>query len=393
MARGFRPAPGARAGVVVDVYGLMHDRTRAPPCGPGRTRSPTTACCSSSSRRRRHAAPPGVECPAARHFAYHSVPAARRLFADAGLSAVAVRSYSLYGGSVLLLATRTGTGPEPASRRRGLERRELGRGRPRPGHDGTPRPRHPSATSRGCATGSADATAPGSTGRVRGRSPSSPRRSYLRAPSPRSWTGSRQAGAPDARHHDPRRGAGRAAGRGPQGILLMLPDLLDELRDTWPGLAGRWVVYGAVDRPARELRSRGQKTRAGGSARRAGHPRPGWASWAAISSRRFQGMIRIVRARRVQSFRREDRDVGARRVSPVLVRVAVDDEVDEVRPDPAVVQQGVGLARRAVAGDRRAASSRGDQELQEVALRGLDPLGEARISPTGPRGRRRAPGP
>ena len=31
----------------------------------------------------------------------------------------------------------------------------------------------------------------------------------------------------------------------PDSILLMLPDLADELRDAWPRLAERWVVYGA----------------------------------------------------------------------------------------------------------------------------------------------------
>jgi hypothetical protein len=27
-------------------------------------------------------------------------------------------------------------------------------------------------------------------------------------------------------------------------VLLMLPDLADELRETWPALADRWVVWG-----------------------------------------------------------------------------------------------------------------------------------------------------
>jgi hypothetical protein len=31
----------------------------------------------------------------------------------------------------------------------------------------------------------------------------------------------------------------------PDQVLLMLPDLLGELRDAWPRLAHRWVVYGA----------------------------------------------------------------------------------------------------------------------------------------------------
>src|SRR6516225_9043338 len=47
----------------------------------------------------------------------------------------------------------------------------------------------------------------------------------------------------------------------------------------------------------------------------------------------------------------EDRDVRTRKEQALLVRVAVDGEVEEVRADPAVVEERVALPRRAVAGD------------------------------------------
>ena len=108
----FVPAPGPQAGVVVDVYGLMHDRDQAGALLARREalsddgtlvlQFPSYA----ATLRRR-------EWNALRHghFAYHSVPAARRLLAQAGLSVLAARSYDLYSGSVLLLASRSGAGP------------------------------------------------------------------------------------------------------------------------------------------------------------------------------------------------------------------------------------------------------------------------------------------
>src|SRR6476469_7234014 len=109
---GFRPATGVRADVVVDVYGLMHDRDKAAAL---RARADALAehgtlllqfpSYAGTLRRR--------EWNALRHghFAYHSVPAARRLLAQAGLRVYAARSYPLYSGSVLLLASRSGSGP------------------------------------------------------------------------------------------------------------------------------------------------------------------------------------------------------------------------------------------------------------------------------------------
>ena len=66
---------------------------------------------------------------------------------------------------------------------------------------------------------------------------------------------------------------------------------------------------------------------------------------------------------------RMDRDVRARREPAVLVRVAIHEVVEEVVPDPAVREQRVRLARRAVAGDPGSAPLLLDEKCEEVALR------------------------
>ena len=59
----------------------------------------------------------------------------------------------------------------------------------------------------------------------------------------------------------------------------MLPDLLGELRDAWPELSDRWVVYGAplTDRPPPlgQRRRTSRRPRAAGAARRASRPTRG----------------------------------------------------------------------------------------------------------------------
>ena len=93
-----------------------------------------------------------------------------------------------------------------------------------------------------------------------------------------------------------------------------------------------------------------------------------------------------------------DRDVGSRQELALLVRVPVDGEVDEVRPDAAVVEQGVPLARGAIAGDGRALALQPDKEIEDAAL-GLLHLGrEAAVpvdvgEPEGLLGRPAAPSP
>src|SRR5690606_26413076 len=64
-----------------------------------------------------------------------------------------------------------------------------------------------------------------------------------------------------------------------------------------------------------------------------------------------------------------DRNACARRVRTLLVRIAVDRVVKKVGSYPAVVQQRVALARRAVADDRSAGVLRVNEELEQLALR------------------------
>jgi hypothetical protein len=246
-AHGFTPATGGRAGVVIDVYGLMHDRDQ----GAGlRARAaaltdegvlvlqfPTYA----ATLRNR-------EWNALRHghFAYHSVPAASRLLADVGLTVVAARSYSLYGGSVLLLANRSGVGP--AAERDAVEalaRDEVEAGvldpammvplAQAPGHDvawlrdWVARQPHGAwlygAGSRAVAVLAAAGLRDRAVTAIVDGAPAKQGRRMPGTTIP--------IVAPDA-----------LLAADPQEILLMLPDLLDELREAWPQLSGRWVVYG-----------------------------------------------------------------------------------------------------------------------------------------------------
>src|SRR5882724_887061 len=76
----------------------------------------------------------------------------------------------------------------------------------------------------------------------------------------------------------------------------------------------------------------------------------------------------------------EDRHVGARQELALLVRAAIHRVVEEVRPDAAVVQQGVALAGCAVAGDGLALALGSDQEIEELALGLLYLLAERRVA-------------
>jgi hypothetical protein len=246
-AAGFHPAPGGPAGLVVDVYGLMHDadqaaalRARADavaPDGQLLLQFPTYA----ATLRRR-------EWNAVRHghFAYHSVPAARRLLARVGLTAVAVRSYDVYGGSVLLLARRSGGDPGELATLEALHREEL-------------------------RAGVLDLAAARSLPAAVIEDVDRLRRWVERQEAP-AWlygAGSRAVAVLAAAGLEPGQVAGIADGaaakRGrrmpgttipvvapeelvaaaPREVLLMLPDLIGELREAWPALADRWVRYGA----------------------------------------------------------------------------------------------------------------------------------------------------
>src|SRR5690606_7574471 len=72
-----------------------------------------------------------------------------------------------------------------------------------------------------------------------------------------------------------------------------------------------------------------------------------------------------------------DGDVAARKVLALLVRVAVDRVRQQLGADPAVVQERVALAWRAVASDAQALVVEANQQLQQLALHagylGLEP--------------------
>src|SRR5437899_42028 len=78
-------------------------------------------------------------------------------------------------------------------------------------------------------------------------------------------------------------------------------------------------------------------------------------------------------------IRLADRDVCSREVSPLLVRVEIDGEVDEVGPDAAVVEQRVSLGRRSVADDALPRVLRIDEEGQYPSLCPACFLAEGRI--------------
>ena len=246
QARGFSVAGGGRAPLVVDVYGLMHDRdqraglqARADAVTEDGTlllQFPTYAA--TLARREWNAVRHG-------HFAYHSVPAARRLLADVGLSVVASRTYPLYSGSVLLLASRSGDAPaaEQAAVDQ-LEDAEIVAG-----------VRDPVAMRSLAAAVDEDVT------RLRAWVLAQPAGAWLygagsravallaAADLPHGAVAGIGDGAP-AKHGRRMPGTdiavvppGAMLAADPDSILLMLPDLADELRDTWPALADRWVVW------------------------------------------------------------------------------------------------------------------------------------------------------
>ena len=63
----------------------------------------------------------------------------------------------------------------------------------------------------------------------------------------------------------------------------------------------------------------------------------------------------------------------------LLVRIPVNRVVEKVGPNPAIIEQGVPLARSTVARDVLAFPPSGDQELQEPSLGLLDLLAEGRV--------------
>ncbi|MEV6278715.1 methyltransferase domain-containing protein [Nocardia sp. NPDC051832] len=115
-ARGFREVRGA-ADVVLDCFGIMHEPDqraafahRAAATAPGgmlllQYHSLATIVASGQWNALRHG-----------HFAYYSLAALLRLLADAGMSVVAAWQFDLYGGTVLLAAVHGDAEPDDSVR-------------------------------------------------------------------------------------------------------------------------------------------------------------------------------------------------------------------------------------------------------------------------------------
>jgi len=71
--------------------------------------------------------------------------------------------------------------------------------------------------------------------------------------------------------------------------------------------------------------------------------------------------------------------VSAWQILPLLVGVTVHSVVEKIRADSAIIQQGIALARRAVADERFAAVLCLDQKAQQLALGCANTFGEIGI--------------
>ena len=81
----------------------------------------------------------------------------------------------------------------------------------------------------------------------------------------------------------------------------------------------------------------------------------------------------------VDRLHRIDRDVHAGRVAAVLVRIAVDGEVQEIGADSRVVEQGVAFAGGAIAADALPFLLGFDEDGKKLAFGALDPAGKINI--------------
>ena len=184
------------------------------------------------------------------HYAYYSTPAMVGMLADVGLTAVTAHRYPLYGGTVLLAATRTGTADAAPGRGRRTARRPRACATP-------PRWRRCRARSRappsGCRTTCAAERAAGR--RVYGYCAASRAVALLRVAGLDTGLLTAVADASPDKHG--RRMPGTdipiiapdelVAAR-PDVVLLFVSDLLDEVRAALPQIeaaGGRWVDAGA----------------------------------------------------------------------------------------------------------------------------------------------------
>ena len=79
----------------------------------------------------------------------------------------------------------------------------------------------------------------------------------------------------------------------------------------------------------------------------------------------------------IDGLDRMDGNVHAGREAAVLIRIAIDREVEEILADAAIVEQRVALPGRAVAADPLALSLQVDQRGEQIAFHGFNAAGEA----------------
>src|SRR5207248_5315402 len=88
----------------------------------------------------------------------------------------------------------------------------------------------------------------------------------------------------------------------------------------------------------------------------------------------------VVGPRLVDLVRRVNRNVCYREELPLLVRAAIDGEIEEIGADPTIVEERVSLSRGTVPNHFLASALRQDEEVEQLALRFLHLFVEARVS-------------
>src|SRR3569623_1081235 len=88
----------------------------------------------------------------------------------------------------------------------------------------------------------------------------------------------------------------------------------------------------------------------------------------------------VIRPRFGDLLRSKDRNVRARQELAVLVGITIDDVIDEVGANPAVIQERIAFAGSSVTGNAAAGAFGLDQELEQAAFRLFDLRGELSIA-------------
>lgn len=240
--RGFTPA-GHPADVVLDSFGLMHERDQAAAVA-ARAAATAPGGVLLLQYHALHTIVAGGQWNALRHghFAYYTARVLRRMLAGAGMSVVTAWDFELYGGTVLIAAVHGAAEPDTVVRRildreRGLDDPAVLSGLQRAAdrHAETLRATLAAEAARG-----ARVYAYGAASRaVALLCRAGVRRALLAGvadAAPAKW-GRRMPGT-DVPIISP---AELIAAR-PDRVLLTVPDLLAEVSERFPELAGRWLV-------------------------------------------------------------------------------------------------------------------------------------------------------